>query len=189
MNNKKINILKVLIPILFLSSGLIASQKQIMRSLYKDAKYMRACNIGHDSFLKNKKDEEYVTLYAYSCLKADYINRLARPIGVLRSTKEARFNSAYFSVILMQKKLLYYSMIDDFDISSLKLPSSDHILSRIFNMYIDASRIGQKPPFNFTDKKDPNLSYKLYLIKEDNIQKVVIDELYNSKLITKHKYW
>jgi hypothetical protein len=159
-----------------------------MFSLYKTSKYIDACNLGFKNLLPNKKDEEFVTLYAFSCLKADQINRLSIPIGSLIQTKEARFNSAYFSIILMQKKLLYHAMIDNYDITSFQLPSSEYILSRIFNMYIKATKEGKTAPFHFKDK-DKRYSYKLYVIEEDRRNKLIIDELFNSKLIKKHKYW
>ena len=189
MNNKRYSLWIKVLLVLFISSSVFASDKDKMLSLYKSEKYMDACNIGYKTFNKHKKDEKFVTLYGFSCLKADYINRLAMPIAVLRLTKESRFNSAYFSVILMQKKLLYYAMIDGYDISTLRLPTSEHVLSRIFNMYIDAVKLGKKPPFDFQDPKDEKLDYKLYVDDSGTIPKVILQELYNDKVIKTHKYW
>jgi hypothetical protein len=62
------------------------------------------------------------------------------------NSKEARTNTTYFSTILLQKKLLYYAMIDE---------------------------------------ENSALKYKLYIL----IDKIVIEEFYNSKSIKKHIYW
>ena len=65
-------------------------------------------------------------------------------------------------------------------------PSSDYILSCVFNMYIDATKKGKIAPFNF---KDERYSYKLYLINDNGVNKVVIDEMFDSNLVQKHSYW
>ncbi|PHS57083.1 MAG: hypothetical protein COB17_07395 [Sulfurimonas sp.] len=156
---------------------------------YKDTKFKEACDIGFENFSRYKKDEEFISLYALSCLEVDYINRLAKPIAILRNSKESRANSAYFSVILMQKKLLYHAMIDGYDLSSLKLPTTKYILSKVFDLYLQLGKHLQKDRYLFKDSTDSRLSYKLYLIKNNNIQKIVIEELYNSKIIKIHTYW
>jgi hypothetical protein len=185
--NKSV-VLSIILLLVLINTSLFASKKSEMLKLYKASKYMDACDIGYKNFASNKKDEKFITLYAFSCLKADQINRLSCPIRLLRKTKEARFNSAYFSIILMQKKLLYYAMMDNYNITSFKLPSSEYILSRVFNMYIDATKEGKTAPFNFKDK-DERYSYKLYLINDNGVNKVVIDEMFDSNLVQKHSYW
>jgi len=91
--------------------------KQNLFTLYQNKKYEKVCSIGFRNFQKYKKDEEFVNLYAFGCLNADYVDRLAIPIVTLRFSKESRANSAYFAVILMQKKLLYHALIDGYDLS------------------------------------------------------------------------
>jgi len=187
MNTKNIHLF--ILTLFLLNTMLYASKKQDMLSSYKNNNFKIACDIGYENFNSYKKDEEFVSLYALSCLKADYINRLATPIATLNASKESRANSAYFSVILMQKKLLYHSMIDGYDISSLKLPTTEYILSRVFDLYVKAIKNEKKDSYTFNDSKDSKLRYKLYLIKDKNIQKVVIEEFYNSKMTKKHIYW
>lgn len=93
---------------LLLSITIYADIKQKMFDLYQNKKYEDVCNIGFNNFRKNNNDEEYISLYAFGCLNSDFIDRLSTPIAMLKSSKESRSNSAYFSIILMQKN--YYIM-------------------------------------------------------------------------------
>ena len=189
MNHNKTKLYLNILLLLFITTSLYADKKQNMYSSYQNNKFKEACNIGYENFNSYKKDEEFISLYALSCLEADYINRLATPIAILRDSEESRANSAYFSVILMQKKLLYHAMLDGYDISSLKLPTTEYILSKVFDLYVKSKKDEKKSSFTFTDDKDSKLTYKLYLITNHNIEKMVIEEFYNSKMIKQHTYW
>jgi hypothetical protein len=80
-------------------------------------------------------------------------------------------------------------MIDDYDISNLILPKTDYVLSKVFDLYVKNVK-GEKKEFYFFDDEDNNnLKYKLYVLKDDRIDKIVIEEFYNSITIKKHIYW
>lgn len=178
-----------IILILFLSLSLYADIKRNMFNLYQNNKFEDVCQIGFDNFKKNKKDEEFVSLYAFSCLNSDYIDRLAVPTAVLKTSKEARANSAYFSVILMQKKLLYHALVDNYDLSEFDLPTTDYVLSKVFELY---SKLGKHEPrafYLFEDPIDPKLTYKLYLSRDSTLAKIVIEEFYDTITIKRHIYW
>ena len=178
-----------IILILFLSLSLYADVKQNMFNLYQNHKYEEVCNIGFNNFKYYKQDEEYISLYAFSCLKSDYIDRLSIPTAMLKFTKEARSNSAYFSVILMQKKLLYHALIDNYNISSLKLPTTNYVLSKVFDLYSKLNIKKQRAFYLFEDENDKKLTYKLYVVKDDRLSKIVIEEYYDSITIKRHVYW
>ncbi len=168
---------------------LFADIKQDVYNLYQNHNYKEACNIGMKNFKDYKYDEQYISLYAFSCLHSDHIDRLATPITKLKFSKEARTNAAYFSIILMQKKLLYYALVDEYDLSSFKLPTTDHVLSKAFDYY---SKLGKHTPkdfYLFEDYNDKKITYKLYITKENKLSKIVIEELYNSNIIKRHMYW
>jgi len=174
---------------LFLALTLYADTKQLMFNLYQNKKYEKVCQIGFDNFKQNKHDEEFVSLYAFSCLNSDYIDRLAVPTAVLKSSQEARANSAYFSVILMQKKLLYHALVDNYDLSEFSLPTTDYVLSRVFDLY---AKIGKHKPrafYLFEDPNDDKLTYKLYLSRDYKLDKIVIEEFYDTITIKRHVYW
>jgi len=175
--------------ILFLSLSLYADIKQNMFNLYQNKKYEEVCDIGFNNFRTYKKDEEFVSLYAFACLKSDYIDRLAIPIAILKFSNESRANSAYFSVILMQKKLLYHALIDDYDLSSLNLPTTDYVLSKVFDLYIQLPKHEKRAFYLFEDKNDPKLTYKLYIQKDETLSKIVIEEFYDTITIKRHIYW
>jgi len=180
--------MKLLLTIL-LSLNLFASTKQNMFRLYQDQKYSATCKLGFNHLYANKKDEEFISMYAFACLYSDYIDRLTLPITVLKSSKDARANAAYFATILMQKKLLYHALIDKYTLTSIKLPTTDYILSKVFDLYINLGKHKPRNSYILDDSNDIRLSYKLYIIKDKNIDKIIIEELYDKIIVKQHTYW
>jgi len=174
---------------LIISLSLYADIKQSMFNLYQNKKYEKVCSIGFDNFKKYRKDEEFVSLYAFSCLNSDYIDRLAIPTAILKFSEESRANSAYFSVILMQKKLLYHALIDEYDLSSLNLPTTDYILSKVFDLYVKLGKHQKRAFYLFEDENDKKLTYKLYIQKDTKLSKIVIEEFYDTIALKRHVYW
>lgn len=76
-----------------------------------------------------------VSMYAFSCLKVDKLDRLAVPILILGKSATGRKNRAYFSLILAQKNLLLASLCDGMQLHDLKVPDTEHLISKIFNLY------------------------------------------------------
>lgn len=163
--------------------------KQNLFTLYQNKQYKKVCNIGFNHFQKYKKDEEFVSLYAFGCLNADYIDRLTLPITTLKFSKEARANSAYFAVILMQKKLLYHALIDGYDLSKYVLPSTDYVLSKVFDLYTKLGKHQPRAFYLFKDPTDTKLSYKLYISKDYRTNKMIIEEYYDTIMLKRHIYW
>ncbi len=180
--------MKILLILLF-TIGLYADVKQDMFNLYQNDKYEDSCEIGFDNFKRYKKDEEFISLYAFACLNSDYIDRLAIPIALLKYSRESRANSAYFSVILMQKKLLYHALIDNYNLSSLDLPTTDYVLSKVFDFYTKLGVHEKRVFYLFEDENDKKLTYKLYILKDDRVNKIVIEEFYDTITIKRHVYW
>ena len=180
--------MKIIIALLMFHS-LYADIKQNMFNLYQNKKYERVCTIGFDNFKRYRKDEEFISLYAFSCLNSDYIDRLAIPIAILKFSEESRANSAYFSVILMQKKLLYHALLDDYDLSSLNLPTTEYVLSKVFDLYTKLGKHEKRAFYLFEDENDKKLTYKLYIQKDKKLNKIVIEEFYDTITIKRHVYW
>jgi len=178
-----------IILVLILALNLYADIKQNMFNLYQNQKYEDVCQIGFDNFKKNKKDEEFVSLYAFACLNSDYIDRLAVPTAVLKISEESRANSAYFSVILMQKKLLYHALVDNYDLSEFNLPTTDYVLSKVFELYSKLQKHEPRAFYLFEDPNDPKLTYKLYITRDYKLDKIVIEEFYDTITIKRHVYW
>ncbi len=163
--------------------------KQDMFNLYENEKYEAVCNLGFSNYGKYSKNENFLSLYAFGCLKSDFIDRLSLPISLLKYTKDARTNSAYFAVILMQKKLLYHALVDGYELSTYKLPTTDYILSKTFDYYVALGKHEPRNFYLFDDKNNAKISYKLYLVKDSVPYKMVIEEYYDSSLVNKHIYW
>lgn len=178
-----------IVIILLMSAALFADLKQEMLSLYENEQYKDACSIGYTSFTQYDKDENFMSLYGFACLKADHIDRLTIPITKLKFSKESRSNGAYFSIILMQKKLLYYSLVDGYKLSSVNLPTTDYVLSKVFDLYSNLNEQSPKEFYLFEDKDDKKLTYKLYLSKDDRLSKMVIEEFYDKIIVKQHVYW
>jgi len=157
--------------------------------LYQDKQYEEACQEGLKVFNQYRRDEEFVSLYAFSCLHADQIDRLAVPISILKNSEEARSNAAYFSVILMQKKLLFHSLMDGYKLSELKLPRTNHVLSSIYELYSKADHSRKRTHYSFIDEKNSKVSYKLYIENGSRRKKMVIEEYYDTIMTHRHLYW
>ena len=174
---------------LLICINLFANVKENMLGLYQNAKFKKVCNLGFNNYNNFSKDEDFISLYAFSCLQADYIDRLVVPIAVLKHSEEARANSAYFSIILMQKKLLYHSLVDEYNLSNLNLPTTDYILSKVFDFYAALGEHKKRSYYLFEDKDDKKLTYKLYIEKNKNLSKIVIEEFYDTITLKRHVYW
>ena len=175
--------------LLFLTISLYANIKQDMFNLYQNKKFEDVCQQGFDNFKAHKQDEEFISLYAFACLKSDYIDRLAVPVAVLKFSEEARANSAYFAVILMQKKLLYHALVDNYDLSTFRLPTTDYVLSRVFDLYAKLGKHEPRAFYLFEDPNDHKLTYKLYISRDYKLDKIVIEEFYDTMTIKRHVYW
>ncbi len=181
--------MKIVLLILVTLNLYALSPKEQILNLYKNKEYKAACNFGFDDFKANTNDEEFVSIYGLSCLESDEITRLTLPITLLKFSPQARANSAYFSVILMQKRLLYHALLDNFLLSSFNFPTTEYILSKVFDLYAKEQNKEKKDFYILRDTDDSNTTYKLYLEKDEKLDKIIIEKFYNTQLVKKHTYW
>lgn len=181
--------MKSILIFLLLIASLQADIKQDLYYLFQSKKYEEACSKGMRHFQQHRKDTEFVSLYAFSCLHSDYIDRLAVPISILKHSEESRANAAYLSVILMQKKLLYHALIDGYDLSQFKLPTTDYVLSKVFDLYAHDDQAQKRSVYAYKDHESEKASYKLYIQREGKVDKMVIEEYYDTILTHRHIYW
>lgn len=174
------------ILVFLLSVQLYADIKQEMLQQYKNLEYQQVCTKGSQNFSANRKDEEFISLYAFACLYSDHINKLSIPTIILKKSAESRSNAAYLSIVLMQEKLLKHALIDGYDLSAFKLPSTDYILSKVFDMYAKLKKHQKQKFYIFQDQKNNKLKYKLYLKETSKGLSVVIDEILDNQTTKKH---
>ncbi len=165
-----------------------ASSKIDVYNDYKAKQYAKACKKGEALLERYKSDEKFISLYAFSCLKADKIDQLAVPIVLLSKSEEARANAAYFSVILMQKKLLLHALVDTYNFKDLKLPTTDYILSKVFDLYTQDTRTSKKAHYKYADPLDSRVTYKLFLTKDASKKKIIVEEYYDTIMRKRHIY-
>lgn len=173
--------------IIFISINCFAFSLDSVNKAIEDGKYDKVCNSSIYNLAIRKNDDGLLNLYAIACLKSDYINKLSDVIIKLRNSKEARINAVYYSTILYKKKLLHAALVDGMDISVIKLPKCDHILSDIYDDYISNNFVKDNDKYIFSYN---NLKYELSLKEERPFTKMVlkvIDENNNIKEVK--EYW
>lgn len=158
-----------------------------MYQLYQKGEYTESCNLGLLHFKKFEFNEAYVSIYAFSCLKADQIDRLNTPIMVLSQSSEARANASYFSMLVMQKKLLLQGLYDNYSLKSLKFPTSSHLISKLFSLYCNHPQ-PENSIKEYNDSTNSRISYKLYLTQLNGRKTIAIDEYYDKILTLHHVY-
>ena len=168
---------------------LTATQRDDIMNFYKNKNYKKTCLKGSDLFRKYRNDEEFLNIYAYSCLKEDMINGTVLPIAGLYRTKKSRENAAYFATILYQKKLLYHALVDDVDISYINLPKTGYILSVIFNKFVEKDYDYKSGVYWFNDDNESSIKYKLSVEPHRNIEKIFLRTYKNGKIVKERTYW
>ncbi len=153
---------------------------------YKNKNYAFVCKKGYKLFDKLRKDENLITMYAFSCLRIDYIDRLAVPILILGKTPQSRNNRAYFSLILTQKNILTSALFDGAKFEGLRIPKTDYILSKVFNLYFQKK---YKKTDNVYIMQDPTdkVTYEMS-VKKDRYGKVLFIKEIRPNKTTIHQY-
>lgn len=179
--------MKLLAILSILFTHIYADSGQKLFEIYQQGSYNEACTFGYRFFSPNQSNESYVSLVGFACLKADQIDKLSPVMSALSQSSEARANSAYFALIVMQKKLLMQALYDNKPIKNLQFPKSSHILSKVFDLYV-------KNPKNsatikeYQDPTNTRQSYTLYTIELNGRKSIAIDEYYDKILTFHHIY-
>lgn len=150
--------------------------------------YNRICTESVRDLFIEKQSDSLANLYAKACLKMDKVNELAVPIVMLFKNKEARENAAFYSTILFQKKMLYLALLDGVDISNIRTPKVDYILSDIFDKFVHKKFIKSSDRFTFIT--DYGQKCDLAIKDDQGIKKMVL-LLYNkeNKIDSIKMYW
>lgn len=168
-------------------NSMVASMTDKIADLYQKGSYSQGCSLGLKHFSTYQENEIFVSFYAFSCLKADQIDSLSIPAAALTKTPEARANAAYFALLVMQKRLLVQALYDNKPIINLKFPSSSHLLSKLFNLYLKNPKQGELVK-EYQDAANPRQTYKLYTTLNNPYKTIAIDEYYDKILILHHVY-
>ncbi len=154
---------------------------------FKKKKFDRVCDKGMQAYYGGYTEENFVSLVGVSCAKVDRINLLGMLQRSLVSTKESRENSSYFSTLILQKRLIYQFMIDDLALDHLKLPTSNHLLSRVFTqLSIKNYKVLSTEPKLV--EVDDNGRRIILSVSDDEPKKVMIDEYGVKGELKRHWY-
>jgi hypothetical protein len=178
--------IKILLIFLSFYSLSFSSGYQDIVKNYKEGNYKKAC-LSSSEIVFNTKDGEILSLIGDACLKSDYINLLGDVVKSLVSTPRYRENASYFATIILQKKLLYQFMLDNLDLSDMRLPRTSYILSIVFENIA-------KKNYKIIDSKQKKLQIKVkkktYILWSSNTKpiKVFIDGYKGNLLLKRHWY-
>jgi hypothetical protein len=168
---------------LFYSTMYAYSYNDVLRD-YEAKNFEKVCNEGAAFLIKNDKNEQILVAIGDACARIDAINPLGNVAKNLVSTKEYRESGSYFATLVLQKKLIYQFMNDSINLKELKLPRTNHVLSRVFEQL-------SKGNYEVVEKRieiiTPEMNYVLWL-SDDDPKKVYIDENKDGKLVKRHWY-
>ena len=187
MDRKDARMKKIAI-FLTLLAALNAVNNDEVFGLYENGEYKKVCSGHIEQFCRKSNDEAVINVYASSCLRSDQINKLTYPISKLIKSKEARENAAYFSNIMFQKKLLYHAIIDNVDISYVRLPKSDYILSMIFDKFVKGKYQKEGEKYIFKEENDDTF-YEITQEFSNDITKLILKIYKDDELVGKKEYW
>lgn len=175
--------MKKLLILILSVSGLLAITKAEIYNFYKAHNYLDTCKKGVWVLNKYKNDDNYQSIVALSCVKADMINTAIRITKTMIHTPLGRHNASYIASLYLIKKLLLQMVHDNIDISNLSLPKSEHFLSIIFESIshnnfskVDNTYIVEKNNFK-------------YILMPNGNNKLTIKIYKNNNLISTHIYW
>ncbi|HHH50787.1 MAG TPA: hypothetical protein ENK76_00200 [Campylobacterales bacterium] len=178
---------RLLLIMIFSLSSLYSSNLSTLYNYYTHQEYDKGCDYAMKYYNKNRDNEKFVTLYGLSCLETNNIHRIATPMIVLKDTKASRENASYFGTILLQKQLLKQAILDNKPLGDLRLPKTNFVLSKIFNLFVKKRYILKDGVYRLIDSENKNIKYQVYMEK-DNRNYMIIDIYQNDKFIKRYRY-
>ncbi|WP_331775904.1 hypothetical protein [Sulfurospirillum sp. 1612] len=180
---------KILLIMILLVSYTAANDFNDLKTMFLKKQYAKVCSKSVVLYPHHKHNSNFLNIFAVSCLNSDMINKLMVPIIKLYKTKADRENAAYYATILYKKKLLYYALIDHIDISYVRLPKTNYILSNIFDKYVQKKYRFKGNSYWFDDDHDTTLKYQLSIEEVRQVKKMYLRTYKDGILIKTRTYW
>jgi hypothetical protein len=175
------------IPLFFLLTlTLFSATKEQVLVDYQNKNYAQACIEGSTILKAHRYDEVFINAVAFSCIESDIIDLLPTPIVLLKSSESARQNASFYSTVLFQKKMLYHALLDGIDISGIRVPKVDYVLSTVFDLYVRGEYEQKGSVYHL---KDAAFTYEMQVIESNRHKKVEIKKLHNGSLVKSYYYW
>ncbi len=176
---------KFILLVLASASLLAASRAEILKQ-YQDKSYKEVCIEGSKILRSYREDETLINAVAFSCLQVHIVDLLPNPIVLLKKTAEARQNAAFYATILFQKKMLYYALVDGIDISGVRVPQVDYVLSRVFDLYVRGKFTQEGETFLLDDG---TYNYRMQVVETARHKKIELKQFRGNQLIQQYYYW
>lgn len=175
---------KIILVFLGLAHVVYAYSHKELLNDYALKHFEKVCSEGMSLLAKNERNETILVAIGDACARIDAINPLGSVVKNLFSTPQFRESGSYFSTLILQKKLIYQFMADGISLQDLRLPRTDHVLSRVF----EELSLGNVTTVE-TKKKivTPSREYLLWL-SDDEPKRVYIDEIEEGQLLFRHWY-
>lgn len=178
--------MRIIFMIVLLFTSVFAMTKNQVYSYYKAGAYEKACKYGATLVRQDKKDENYLSVVALSCVDADYLNTAITIVRNMKNTPIGRNNASYVSSLFLIKKLLMQFMYDNVDLTNLTLPKSPHILSIVFEAI---SHNKYKKSGNKYIIKSGKYIYSIEKFTDNGVDKILLKKQLGPKIIEQHIYW
>ena len=149
--------------------------------------YNRICQESVRNLFIEQQNESLANTYAKACLKMDKINELIIPMVMLYKNKDQRENASLYSTILFQKKMLYLALCDNVDISYIRTPKINYILSEIFDKFVEKDYVKKSDTYIFTLQNGDRA--ELFIKDESGIKKMVVALYVDEKVNSIKMYW
>lgn len=162
------------------------SHNEVLKD-YEAKNYEKVCLQGGALLFNNEKNENILVAIGDACAKVDAINPLGSVVKNLVSTEEYRESGSYFATLILQKKLIYQFMHDNINLKELRLPRTEHVLSKVFENLAKGHYEIINDGMQKVYIKLPGYAYVLWL-SNDEPKRVYIDEYENDKLLKRHWY-
>jgi len=170
------------ILLLIFTLPLFSGNLSKLYKLYEKQEYEAGCKLAKRLYRSYLDNEKFLTLYGLNCLETNDIDEIAKPMVLLKKSRESRQNASYFGTILLQKQLLKQALLDGRELTILKLPTTNFYLSKVFNAFVRGNykRDGKKYII-----EDGNTLYQLYI---DNKSRMVIDLYKSGRFLKRYIY-
>ncbi len=179
--------MKILSILAFAIVSLFAVSIDDVRNWDQIGQYNRICQESVRNLFIEEQNDALANMYAKACLKMDKVNELVVPTVMLYKTKEARENASLYSTIIFQKKMLYLALCDGVDISYIRTPKINYILSEIFDKFTEKAYVKKSDTYVFTLESGERA--ELFIKEEESVKKMVVALYTGDKLSSIKIYW
>lgn len=179
--------MKFLLSFILIFSTLYAVDEYDVKNWNDIGQYNRVCSDGVRELFIKTQNVSIANIYANACLKMDKVNELIIPMVMLYKTKDGRENSALYSTILFQKKMLYLALVDNVDISYIVAPKVNYILSILFDKFVSKDYIKSGDTYKFI--LDESHRCDLFVEDKDGIKQMVVAIYKDGKIVSIKKFW